>query len=72
MIFVAIDNPDLTWVRDVALWMICGYMGYILGAGFLNTFYIEFPWYVIFYGSMLQPLVTIELSQRKKLMIFNN
>lgn len=67
MIPVAISNPDLAWVRDVALWMMCGYVGYIFGSGFLNMLYIEFPWYVVFYGSMLWPLVNQELARRKNL-----
>lgn len=65
MIPVAMNNPDLAWVRDVALWMTCAYVGYIFGSGFLNMLYIEFPWYVVFYGSMLWPLVNRELCRRK-------
>jgi hypothetical protein len=29
--------------------------------------YIEFPWYAIFYGSMLLPLVEQELSERERI-----
>jgi probable O-glycosylation ligase (exosortase A-associated) len=59
---VASANPELAWTRDLAFWMTCGYTGYIVGSGFLNMLYIEFPWYVIFYGSMLWPLVRQELT----------
>jgi O-antigen ligase len=65
MVPVVIDHPDLTWVRDTAFWMVCGYVGYILGAGLLNMLYIEFPWYAIFYGNMLLPLVNQELAARQ-------
>jgi probable O-glycosylation ligase (exosortase A-associated) len=68
MIPVAENHADLTWVRDTAFWMVCGYVGYILGAGFLNMLYIEFPWYAIFYSSMLQPLVEQELNKRKQIL----
>lgn len=65
MVITSIEYPDLLWVRDIAFWMFCGYLGYSCGAGFLNMLYIEFPWYVIFYGSMLKPLVEKELDNRK-------
>jgi putative inorganic carbon (HCO3(-)) transporter len=58
------EHPDLIWVRDVASWMACGYVAYVIGSAFLNMFYIEFPWYVPFYGSMLRPLVQKELARR--------
>jgi probable O-glycosylation ligase (exosortase A-associated) len=66
MIPVAESNPDLAWVRDTAFWLTCGYIGYIFGSGLLNMLYIEFPWYAIFYGTMLQPLVDKELAERQK------
>lgn len=71
MISVAISNPDLAWVRDVALWMMCGYIGYIFGSGFLNMLYIEFPWYVVFYGSMLWPLANQDVDRHKRLRNLN-
>ena len=67
MIPVAVKYPDLVWVRDTAFWMVCGYVGYSLGAGLLNMLYIEFPWYAIFYGSMLLPLAEQELSNRERI-----
>lgn len=66
MIPVAEKHPDLVWVRDTAFWMVCGYVGYTFGAALLNMLYIEFPWYAIFYGSMLLPLVENELSKREQ------
>ena len=66
MIPVVKIHPDLTWVRDTAFWMVCGYVGYSLGAGLLNMLYIEFPWYAIFYGSMLRPLAILELEKRRE------
>lgn len=66
MTVVAVNNPDLTWVRDTAFWLTCGYVGYSFGAAFLNMLYIEFPWYAVFYGSMLRPLVDQELSARER------
>jgi probable O-glycosylation ligase (exosortase A-associated) len=67
MIPVAEKHPDLVWVRNTAFWMVCGYVGYSLGAGLLNMLYIEFPWYAIFYGSMLLPLVEQELQKRERI-----
>lgn len=67
MIPVAEKHPDLVWVRNTAFWMVCGYVGYSLGAGLLNMLYIEFPWYAIFYGSMLLPLVEQELQKREQI-----
>jgi O-antigen ligase len=58
-------HPDLTWVHDLAFWMVCGCIGYMLGAGLLNMLYIEFPWYAMMYGSMLLPLVNKELAARQ-------
>lgn len=65
MVPVASANPDLAWVRDVAFWMTCGYVGYVFGSGSLNMLYVEFPWYVILYGSMLWPLVSQEIAREK-------
>jgi len=67
MIPVAQAHPDLAWVRDTAYWLTCGYVGYIFGSALLNMLYIEFPWYAVFYGTMLQPLVERELAERQKL-----
>lgn len=61
---IAREHPDLAWVADLSFWMLCGYIGYCVGASFLNTFYIEFPWYVVFYGSMLRPMLLKELAAR--------
>ena len=68
MIPLIMNNPDLAWVRDTAFWMMCGYIGYIFGSGFLNMLYIEFPWYAVFYGCMLWPLVDKELVKKKVLL----
>ena len=65
MIPVAVSHPDLAWVRDTAFWLTCGYIGYIFGSGLLNMLYIEFPWYAVFYGTMLRPLVERELAARQ-------
>jgi probable O-glycosylation ligase (exosortase A-associated) len=65
MVPVIIENPDLIWVRDLSIWITYGYIGYIFGSGFLNMLYIEFPWYAVFYASMLWPLTNEELSRRK-------
>lgn len=61
---IARAHPDLAWTENLSFWMLCGYLGYCVGASFLNTFYIEFPWYVIFYGSMLKPMLVRELAVR--------
>jgi len=66
MIPVAKSHPDLAWVRDTAYWLTCGYVGYVFGSALLNMLYIEFPWYAVFYGTMLQPLVNRELAERQK------
>lgn len=66
MIPIAKAHPDLAWVRDMAFWLTCGYLGYIFGSALLNMLYIEFPWYAIFYGSMLRPLVDRELAARNE------
>ncbi len=39
-------------------------VGIPAGSALLNMFYIEFPWYVVFYGSMLWPMVQSELAKR--------
>jgi len=57
-------HPDLAWVHDTAYWLFCGYVGYLLGSAFLNMLWIEFPWYAIFYGTMLRPLAEAELARR--------
>jgi len=56
--------PDLAWVHDTAYWLFCGYVGYLLGSAFLNMLWIEFPWYAIFYGTMLRRLTEAELARR--------
>jgi len=66
MIPVVENHPDLAWVRDTAFWLTCGYIGYIFGSALLNMLYIEFPWYAIFYGSMLRPLAEKELAARQE------
>lgn len=65
MVPVAKTHPDLAWVRDMGYWLTCGYVGYIFGSGLLNMFFIEFPWYAVFYGTMLKPLAEKELLARK-------
>lgn len=62
---IAAAHSELAWTRDLAFWMTCGYFGYIFGAGFLNMLYIEFPWYVVFYGSMLWSLVDKDKLHKK-------
>ena len=62
---VAQRYPDLAWARDLSFWMTCGYAGYLAGSALLNMFYIEFPWYIAFYGCMLRPLVNLELEKRQ-------
>lgn len=57
-------HPDLAWIHDTAFWLLCGYVGYLFGSAFLNMFWIEFPWYAIFYGTMLRPLAEVELARR--------
>lgn len=64
MVPVVDRHPDLVWVRDTAYWLFCGYVGYLFGAAFLNMLWIEFPWYAIFYGTMLRPLTEAELARR--------
>lgn len=61
---VARQHPDLAWAEDLCFWTFCGYIGYSVGAGLLNMFYIEFPWYVVFYMSMLMPFVQKEIKSR--------
>lgn len=62
MVTASIDYPDFSWARDLSFWMVCGYVGYLFGSAFLNMLYIEFPWYFIFYGSLIKPLVAVEIS----------
>lgn len=50
------DSADIILVRSLAFWLLCGFAAYSVGAGLLNMLYIEFPWYVAFYGSMLSRL----------------
>lgn len=64
MIPIVKVHPDLIWVRDTCFWMSCGYMGYLFGSGLLNMFYIEFPWYAMFYGSLLGTMARRELASR--------
>jgi hypothetical protein len=63
-ILIARQHPDLVWVRDVSFWMMCSFIGYAFGAGFLNMFYIEFPWTAMFLGSMILPLLNQEVARR--------
>lgn len=58
--------PDLIWVRDLSRWLTCGLVGYAFGSGLLNMFWIEFPWYAMFYGSMLKGLLKAELEDRQR------
>jgi probable O-glycosylation ligase (exosortase A-associated) len=66
MVPAVVRYPDLTWIRDTGFWLLCGYVGYLFGSAFLNMFWIEFPWYAIFYGTMLRPLAEAELARRAK------
>ncbi len=66
MIPVVRERPDLLWVKDLASWMTCAYFAYIFGSGLLNMLYLEFPWYVPFFGSMLWPMVQRELVAGKR------
>jgi probable O-glycosylation ligase (exosortase A-associated) len=61
---IARDHPDLSWVRDVAFWLTCSYIGYLFGSALLNMLYIEFPWYAVFFACMLRPLTEAELRSR--------
>lgn len=72
IVSIAKANPDLAWVQDLSSWMAYGYIGYIFGSGFLNMLYIEFPWYMVFYGSMLYPLVNRELRKNNLLRFGEN
>ena len=57
-------HPDAHWVGNLAFWTFCAVIGYAVGAMFLNTLYIEFPWMVMFYGSLLGPLFRQALAVR--------
>lgn len=50
-------SSEVTLVRSLSYWLLCGFGAYSVGAGLLNMLYIEFPWYLAFYGSMLYQLV---------------
>lgn len=63
---IAEKHPDLVWVRNIAFWMMCGYVGYLLGSAFLNMLLIEFPWYFVVLASLLRPMVRKELVEREK------
>lgn len=47
------NSSDVILVRNLAFWLLCGFGAYSVGAGLLNMLFIEFPWYVAFYGTML-------------------
>lgn len=47
------NSADVIFVRSLAFWLLCGFGAYSVGAGLLNMLYIEFPWYLAFYGTML-------------------
>ena len=63
-ISVARDYPELAWTKTLASWMTCGYIGFLFGSAFLNMLYIEFPWYVPFYASMMRPLLQRAVVER--------
>ena len=63
-IHVARQYPELDWTRNVASWLTCGYFGFLFGSAFLNVLYIEFPWYLPFYASMLNILLRKEVNAR--------
>jgi O-antigen ligase len=56
------NSADVILVRSLAFWLLCGFSAYSVGAGLLNMLYVEFPWYLSFYGSMLGPLIKRELE----------
>jgi probable O-glycosylation ligase (exosortase A-associated) len=62
---VVLKHPDLVWVREVAFWMLCGYIGYLLGSALLNMLLIEYPWYFVILGALLRPMVKRELAARE-------
>jgi probable O-glycosylation ligase (exosortase A-associated) len=62
---IAKKYPDLAWTRDVSFWMMCSFVGYVFGAGFLNMFYIEFPWTAMILGGLLLPMVMQEVKRRE-------
>ena len=57
-------HDDLRWARDLAFWMLCGYVGYLFGSGLVDTLYIEFPWYFVFFGLMLRTHLADEVNRR--------
>lgn len=57
-------HPDLVWVHDTSFWLFCGYVGYAFGSALLNMLWIEYPWYGLFYGTMLRSLAKSELTRR--------
>lgn len=61
---IAQQHPDLAWARDFASWMTFGWFGYMLGSGLLNMLWIEFPWFIALYCSMLLPMVRKEVARR--------
>lgn len=67
MVTISLDYPDFIWARDLSFWMVCGYIGYLFGSAFLNMLYIEYPWYFIFYGSLIRTLVAKEISDQKQI-----
>ncbi|HVW70809.1 MAG TPA: putative O-glycosylation ligase, exosortase A system-associated [Steroidobacteraceae bacterium] len=54
-----VEHPELTWTRDLASWMTCAAIGYVVGSAFLNMLYFEFPWYLFFFGSMLRRFLPV-------------
>lgn len=64
-ITIAKTYPELDWTRNVVSWLTCGYLGFLFGSAFLNVLYIEFPWYIPFYASMLNMLLKKEVNVRE-------
>jgi probable O-glycosylation ligase (exosortase A-associated) len=55
-------HRDAQWVSNLAFWSFCAAVGYAVGASFLNTLYIEFPWMAMIYGSLLGPMFRRQLQ----------
>lgn len=67
MAIITRNYPEFLWVRDLSFWMLAGYIGYLFGSSLLDMFYIEYPWYFVFYGSMLAPLVKKKIEFSRKI-----
>jgi len=59
---IAAARPEFRWAADLSFWMFCSYVGYLFGSAFLNMLFIEFPWYMVFFASLLLRLVEKEVA----------